>query len=86
MLVSILFVGYLLGQVPSNMAITRVRPSLFISVFLGLWGVVSTLTCVVHDFKGMLLARFFLGITEAPFYPGAVYLISLFCKLTLLEL
>jgi len=25
--VSILFVGYILGQIPSNMLITRVRPS-----------------------------------------------------------
>lgn len=27
--VSILFVGYILGQIPSNMIITRVRPSLY---------------------------------------------------------
>lgn len=42
------------------------------------WAIVSTLTYLVNDFKGMLLARFFLGITEAPFYPGALYMISQF--------
>lgn len=45
---------------------------------MALWAVVSTLTAVTHDFKGLLLTRFFLGITEAPFYPGALYVLSLF--------
>jgi MFS family permease len=43
-----------------------------------LWAVVSALTAVAKDFKGLLLTRFFLGLTEAPYYPGAVYLLSIF--------
>lgn len=43
-----------------------------------LWAVVSALTAVSKDFTGLLLTRFFLGITEAPYYPGAVYTLSLF--------
>lgn len=43
-----------------------------------LWAVVSALTAVSKDFTGLLLTRFFLGLTEAPYYPGAVYLLSLF--------
>lgn len=43
-----------------------------------LWATVSTLTGITHDFKGLLLTRFFLGITEAPFYPGALYMLSIF--------
>jgi MFS family permease len=43
-----------------------------------LWAVVSSLTALSKDFKGLLLTRFFLGVTEAPYYPGAVYLISSF--------
>ena len=42
------------------------------------WAIVSTLMAVVKDYKGMLACRFVLGITEAPFYPGGVYLISMF--------
>lgn len=60
------------------MLLTRVRPSLFMSGAMCLWAVVSALTAVTHDFKGLLLTRFFLGITEAPFYPGALYLLSIF--------
>jgi MFS family permease len=43
-----------------------------------LWAVVSALTAVSTNFTGLLLTRFFLGVTEAPYYPGAVYLLSIF--------
>jgi MFS family permease len=43
-----------------------------------LWAVVSALTAVVTNFTGLVLVRFFLGLTEAPYYPGAVYLLSIF--------
>lgn len=43
-----------------------------------LWATVSALTAMSKDFTGLLLTRFFLGITEAPYYPGAVYLLSVF--------
>jgi MFS family permease len=43
-----------------------------------LWAIVSALTAVAKDFVGLLLTRFFLGLTEAPYYPGAVYILSLF--------
>ncbi|KAI5248485.1 major facilitator superfamily transporter [Aureobasidium subglaciale] len=76
--VSILFVGYLLGQVPSNMLLTRVRPSYYMGCCMALWAIVSGLTAVCHDFVGLLLVRFFLGVTEAPYYPGAVYILSIF--------
>uniref|UniRef100_A0A8H7N8Q9 Major facilitator superfamily (MFS) profile domain-containing protein n=1 Tax=Bionectria ochroleuca TaxID=29856 RepID=A0A8H7N8Q9_BIOOC len=86
--VSILFVGYILGQVPSNMFITRTRPSRYMGIMMMLWAVVSALTAVAHDYIGLLLTRFFLGLTESPYYPrvfpcvlrekGAVYILSLF--------
>ncbi|KAF2437594.1 MFS general substrate transporter [Karstenula rhodostoma CBS 690.94] len=75
--VSILFVGYLLGQIPSNMFLTRTRPSRYMGTAMMLWAIVSGLTAVSKNFTG-LLTRFFLGLTEAPYYPGAVYLLSIF--------
>ncbi|KAK5049301.1 hypothetical protein LTR84_004230 [Exophiala bonariae] len=68
----------ILGQIPSNMLLTRVRPSYWMASAMFLWAVVSALTAVAHDFKGLLLTRFFLGITEAPYYPGALYMLSCF--------
>ena len=39
--VSILFVGYVLMQIPSNMLITRIRPSLYMSGWMVIWAIVS---------------------------------------------
>lgn len=42
------------------------------------WAVTSACTALVHSYKGLVLVRFFLGIAEAPYYPGALFLLSLF--------
>lgn len=76
--VSILFVGYILGQIPSNMILTRVRPSMYMGGFMAAWAVVSALTAICTDYKSLVLVRFFLGVVEAPYYPGALYVLSIF--------
>ncbi|KAH7368285.1 vitamin H transporter, partial [Plectosphaerella cucumerina] len=78
--ISILFVGYLLMQIPSNMLMSskHVRPSIYMAVCMMAWAVVSAMTALAKDYKGLVMVRFFLGITEAPFYPGALYLLSVF--------
>jgi hypothetical protein len=60
--VSILFVGYILMQVPSNMIVSKVKwPGTYICGAMALWGVISALMAVVHNYAGLLSARFFLG-------------------------
>ncbi|BFZ56517.1 hypothetical protein PYCC9005_003564 [Savitreella phatthalungensis] len=76
--VSVLFAGYLLGQIPSNLLITRVRPSIYMASWMAVWAVISTMQGLVKDFKGLLVTRLLLGVTEAPFYPGALYVLSIF--------
>lgn len=76
--VSILFVGYLCAQVPSNMLLNRVRPSLYMSGFCLAWSILSLLTYKASSYSSMVVCRFLLGIVEAPFYPGALYMISMF--------
>ncbi|KAM0323837.1 hypothetical protein ACHAQA_008415 [Verticillium albo-atrum] len=78
--ISILFVGYLLMQIPSNMLMSSkyVRPSIYMGVCMMTWAVVSACTALVHNYAGLVAVRFFLGITEAPFYPGALYMLSIF--------
>ncbi|KAL6705182.1 hypothetical protein ACN47E_007287 [Coniothyrium glycines] len=77
-LISILFVGYIAGQVPSNMILNRVRPSWYLGGFCMAWSIVCLLTFLANDFGSMLACRFLLGVTEAPFYPGALFLLALF--------
>ncbi|KAF4445986.1 hypothetical protein F53441_10320 [Fusarium austroafricanum] len=73
---SIFFVGYLLMQLPSNLILTRLRPSLYLSASCCLWGVVSTCNAAADNFTHLVVIRFFLGFVEAPFFPGAVFLMS----------
>ncbi|OTB03856.1 hypothetical protein M426DRAFT_12149 [Hypoxylon sp. CI-4A] len=74
---SILYVGYILMQVPSNMFINRIqRPSLYIACAMLLWGLISTLTGNTHNFTHMVVVRFFLGFVEAAFLPGALLIQS----------
>lgn len=63
--VSVLFVGYILTQIPSNMIITKVRPSFYLSSWMVVWAAVSACTSLVQNFEGLVACRFFLGITEA---------------------
>ncbi|THY91958.1 MFS general substrate transporter [Aureobasidium pullulans] len=74
---SILYVGYILMQVPSNIIINRIsKPSWYIGLAMLLWGMVSTLSGVVNGFGGMVAIRFCLGFVEAAFLPGALLILS----------
>ncbi|PVH85583.1 MFS general substrate transporter [Cadophora sp. DSE1049] len=74
--VSILNVGIIIMQLPSNMMLTRVRPSLYIPSWVLLWACISACTAAAKNYTGLVLVRFFLGFAEAPFFPGVMYLIS----------
>lgn len=73
---SLTFVGYILMQVPSNMLLSMLRPSYYLSACMIAWGIVSGSTGGVQNFGGLLACRFFLGIAEAPFFVGVAFLFS----------
>jgi MFS family permease len=74
--ISVFFIGYIGLQVPSNLILTRVRPSIYLSGCMIAWGILSGCTAFVWDFRGLLIIRFALGVVEAPFFPGALFLLS----------
>ena len=61
---SILFVGYILMQLPSNLIITRVKPSRYIGTVMFIWGAISAAQAGAKTFGGLVAARFFLGFVE----------------------
>ncbi|KAF9569060.1 MFS general substrate transporter [Agrocybe pediades] len=80
-LLSILYVGYIIMQVPSNMFLNYIgKPSLYLPICMIIWGALSCLTGITHNFVGALLTRFFLGFVEAAFFPGALFLLSKWYK------
>lgn len=66
----------MLMQIPSNMLLTRTRPSVYIPAWTALWSIISSCTAAASSYQHLIAIRFFLGIAEAPFFPGAMYLLS----------
>ncbi|KAL0568366.1 hypothetical protein V5O48_013624, partial [Marasmius crinis-equi] len=76
-ILSIIYVTYSPMQVPSNMILNYItRPSLYIGTCATAWGFMSAMTGLTHSFGGIIACRIFLGLPEAAFYPGAIYLLS----------
>ncbi|KAJ7578186.1 major facilitator superfamily domain-containing protein [Mycena floridula] len=74
---SILFVTYCPAQIPSNMILNYItRPSLYIGGCVVAWGIASALTGITKTFGHIIACRLFIGLPEAAFYPGAIYLLS----------
>lgn len=75
--ISILFVGYLPFQIPSNLIITKIsRPGMYICFAVVIWGAISAATAAVNTYQQLLAVRAILGIVEAVFFPGAIYFLS----------
>ncbi|OKP13655.1 hypothetical protein PENSUB_846 [Penicillium subrubescens] len=70
--VAIMFVGYLTGQVPSNIILTRVRPSRYIPIAIFIWGSISMCAAATQNFAGIIVVRVLLGFAESPFFAGAL--------------
>ncbi|TIA04214.1 MFS general substrate transporter [Aureobasidium pullulans] len=67
------FFTYCAFEVPSNMLLKKLRPSIWLPSIMVAWGIVMTLMGLVKDFHGLLIARIFLGVTEAGLFPGVVF-------------
>ncbi|KIX92719.1 uncharacterized protein Z520_11571 [Fonsecaea multimorphosa CBS 102226] len=75
--VSILFVGYLLMQIPSNLFLNKLgKPRLYLPTAMVVWGTISAATAAVQSFGGLIAVRFFLGFVEAVYFPGCLYYLS----------
>ncbi|EME40314.1 hypothetical protein DOTSEDRAFT_137424 [Dothistroma septosporum NZE10] len=75
--VSLFSLAYALFEVPSNMIMKRyVRPSIWLATLLGLWGVFTMGFAGVQTYAQVTVLRFLIGVFEAGFFPGIVYLIT----------
>ncbi|KAI9491329.1 major facilitator superfamily domain-containing protein [Zychaea mexicana] len=63
-------------QIPSNMIITKVRPSLMLPAAVTTWGGVVCFMALVRTHSALYGLRILLGFAEAPFYPGMVFLLG----------
>ncbi|RKR07216.1 nitrate/nitrite transporter NarK [Kushneria sinocarnis] len=73
----IFFVGYILLEVPSNLALHRFGARKWLARIMVSWGIVALLFTWVDSAGGLYTLRFLLGVAEAGFFPGAILFLSL---------
>ncbi|KAJ8469795.1 hypothetical protein ONZ45_g16774 [Pleurotus djamor] len=77
---TIFFFSYAIFEVPSNVFLKRLRPSIWLSGLMLLWGVMMTLQGIVTNYGGLLGMRWLLGMFEAGLFPGVNYYLSCWYK------
>jgi len=66
------YIGYVLFEIPSNFYLQRAGIRATLVRIMILWGVVSGSMCLVSSPLQLYVARFFLGVAEAGFFPGVI--------------
>ncbi|KJK62434.1 Major Facilitator Superfamily protein [Aspergillus parasiticus SU-1] len=78
----VFFVGYVVLEVPSNLMLSRTRPSLFLPGIMVIWGTLTCVMGVVKEFKHLVVLRTLIGCVESGFAPGILLVISSWYKKT----
>lgn len=73
----VFFIGYILLEVPSNLALHRFGARKWLARIMVSWGIVALLFTWVGNFEQLVGLRFLLGVAEAGFFPGAILFLSL---------
>ncbi|WP_238999428.1 MFS transporter [Segeticoccus rhizosphaerae] len=66
------FIGYLILEVPSNLALHKFGARRWIARIMVSWGIVASAMAFVPNAGTMYALRFLLGIAEAGFFPGII--------------
>jgi len=68
--------GYLIMQTPSNMILSHARPSIYLPCLEVSWCVMTFAMAAVQSVHGVYIIRFLLGLFEAGFWPGTIFLLG----------
>lgn len=74
---SLFFIGYFLFEVPSNLLLDRFGASKWFARILVSWGIVTVALAYTQSPTMFYILRFLLGACEAGFFPGVLYLLTL---------
>ncbi|KAF2463074.1 MFS general substrate transporter [Lindgomyces ingoldianus] len=74
------FIPYVLFEIPSNIAMKKLTPHVWLSACTCVFGIAMLGQGFVKNFSGILGTRFILGLAEAGIFPGSFYLISFWYK------
>ncbi|KAF4466485.1 allantoate permease [Fusarium albosuccineum] len=76
----VFFVGYVVFEVPSNMILTRTRPSRYLPGIMFAWGAVTIGMAFTPSYEALIGLRILMGTLESGFAPGVLLLLSSWYK------
>ena len=74
---SLFFIGYFLFEAPSNFVLSKVGPKIWFARIMATWGLVTVLLGFTTSAPMFYILRFLLGAAEAGFFPGVLYVLTL---------
>ncbi|WP_449409359.1 MFS transporter [Methylobacterium komagatae] len=74
---SLFFLGYFLFEVPANVFLERVGARIWFARIMFTWGLVTVLLGFTHGTAMFYGLRFLLGVAEAGFFPGVLFVLTL---------
>lgn len=74
---SLFFIGYLLFEIPSTLALHKYGARVWLARIMFTWGAVTVLLGFTSSLPMFYVLRFMLGVAEAGFYPGVIYYLTL---------
>ena len=77
---TILYVPYILFEIPANLLVKKVGANIFLPVLVTIWGIFATVQGAVVNKEGLWGVRFFLGLTEAGILPAIILYLSQWYK------
>lgn len=76
----LLSLGIVLLEIPSNLVLYRVGPSIWISCQIFVWGLVATFQAFQKGVAAFMVTRLLLGLCESGFIPAGLFTITLWYK------
>ncbi|GKT45089.1 pantothenate transporter liz1 [Colletotrichum spaethianum] len=70
-------IGYIIGQLPSQLILTRIRPSIWLPTLELIWSFVVMGMAGAKNVQTMCALRFLVGLLEASAYPGIMTLLGI---------
>ncbi|KAM0211482.1 hypothetical protein ACHAPA_008642 [Fusarium lateritium] len=74
--ISTFYVGYLIGQLPGNLLMAKTNPKFFLPTIMLMWSAGTICMPAMTSGAGFCTVRFFIGLMEAPFFPGLTLMTS----------
>ncbi|KUI68453.1 Pantothenate transporter liz1 [Cytospora mali] len=69
-------VGYVIGQIPSNLSLHYIRPRTFFPLMMLVWAGLTMITASVQKPGSIMAIRFFQGLVEASTFVGTHYILG----------